>query len=108
LPRRGAKRTGILAVFDKSELMDAVGDGGRVELQVVGALKTGQHFNGKDTVWIIAKTLGGWPFLHLIGSGLAVVRLSGVAALTLTKILSLTSWILRCSTAAVSRSLKTE
>ena len=51
--RRGVQQTNILAFFDKAELMDAVPDNGRVELQVVGQLQTGQYFYGTDTVWII-------------------------------------------------------
>jgi len=49
----GAQRTSILAFFDKAELMEAVPDDGRVELRVVGQLKTGQYFYGTDTVRII-------------------------------------------------------
>jgi CD109 antigen len=50
----GAQRTSILAFFDKPELMEAVPDDGRVELQVVGQLKTGQYFYGTDTIRIIS------------------------------------------------------
>ena len=49
----GARRTKIFAFFDKAELMDAVPDNGRVELEVVGKLKTGQYYYGSDTVRII-------------------------------------------------------
>ena len=35
--------------------MDAVGDNGRVELQVVGNLGTGQYFYGTDTARIIGR-----------------------------------------------------
>ena len=51
--RHGAQRTNILAFFDKAELMQAVPDNGRVQLQVVGQLKTGQYFYGTDNAWII-------------------------------------------------------
>ncbi len=44
----------IFALFDKAKLMDAVSDNGKVELQVVGNLKTGQYFYGTDTVRIIS------------------------------------------------------
>ena len=52
--RQGTTQTSIFAFFDKAELMDAVSDNGRVELQVVGNLKTGQYFCGTDTVRIIS------------------------------------------------------
>jgi hypothetical protein len=52
--RRGeAQGTNIFAFFDKTSLMDAVGENGRVELQVVGRLKAGRYFYGTDTVEII-------------------------------------------------------
>ncbi len=51
--QRGVEQFYILAFFDKSELMDAVGKAGRVQLDVVGHFKTGQYFFGSDTVWII-------------------------------------------------------
>jgi hypothetical protein len=51
--RRDAERLYIIAYFDKSELMDAVGKSGKAQLDVVGQLKTGQYFYGSDTVWII-------------------------------------------------------
>jgi len=53
--RRRPKRTSIFAFFDKAELMDAIPDNGRVELQVVGNLTTGQYFYGSDTVRIITR-----------------------------------------------------
>ncbi|MHC4462770.1 MAG: S8 family serine peptidase [Planctomycetota bacterium] len=53
--RGGAQQVSIFAFFDKSELMNVVGDNGEVELQVVGRLKiTGQYFYGTDTVTIIS------------------------------------------------------
>jgi len=48
------KRTSILALFEKDEFMDSVRDDCRVELQVVGQLKTGQYFYGTDTVRVIS------------------------------------------------------
>lgn len=59
--RHGAQRTSIIAFFDRAELMEAIGDNGRVELQVVGQLKacqelaegTGRYFYATDTVRII-------------------------------------------------------
>ena len=57
-PRRyGTEHTSIFAFFNKAELMDAVPYNGRVELEVVGSLKSGQYFYGSDTVWIIKR----WP-----------------------------------------------
>ncbi len=43
----------ILAFFDKAELMSAVPDNGRADLQVVGRLKSGRYLYGCDTVRII-------------------------------------------------------
>jgi len=53
-----SQRTSILALFKKDELMDVVDDDGRVELKVVGLLKTGQYFYGADTVRIISRSKG--------------------------------------------------
>lgn len=46
--------TCVFATFDKPELMDATPDNGRVQLQLVGQIKTGQYFYGTDTVRIIS------------------------------------------------------
>jgi len=57
-PRRyGTEHTSIFAFFYKAELMDAVPYNGRVELEVVGSLTTGQYFYGSNKVWIIKR----WP-----------------------------------------------
>lgn len=50
--RLGNRRTSIIAFFDKSELMGAIPDNGKVELEVVGNLTSGQYFYGTDNVWI--------------------------------------------------------
>lgn len=50
----GAVCTAILAFFDKAQLMNAVGENGRVELNVVGKLKSGRYFCGSDTIRVIA------------------------------------------------------
>jgi len=50
--RAGRQRTSIIASFDKSELMGAIPDNGKMELEVVGNLMSGQYFYGSDTVWI--------------------------------------------------------
>jgi len=50
--RGGTLHTAIFAIFDKDGLMDAVPGNGKVELQVVGQLKSGQYFYGDDSVWI--------------------------------------------------------
>ena len=50
--RGGILHTAIVAFFNKDELMGAIADNGRVELQIVGQLKTGQYFYGDDSVWI--------------------------------------------------------
>ena len=48
------QRISILALFKKDDLVDVVDNYGRVELKVVGQLKTGQYFYGTDTVRIIS------------------------------------------------------
>ena len=53
--RHGAQQVSIFAFFDKGELMAAVPDDGRVELQVVGELATGRYFYGTDMVRIIGR-----------------------------------------------------
>ena len=60
----GAQQTSILAFFDKAELMEALPDNGRVELQVVSQLKTGQYFYGTDTVRIISGRNGRRNHIH--------------------------------------------
>ena len=63
--RRGSGRAIVFAFFDKSKLMDAAGDNGKIELQVVGQLKSGQCFYGTDTVWIKGRRWRGrrrWRF----------------------------------------------
>ena len=50
--RRRRRRVTILAYFDKAELMNAIENNGRVELQAVGQLKSGQSFYGEDSVTI--------------------------------------------------------
>jgi len=46
----------IFAFFDKAELMDAVSDNGRVQLQILGHLRQpGQYFYGSDTIRIIPR-----------------------------------------------------
>ena len=52
--RQRNRSTSILAFFDKAELIDAVGENGSVELQVVGQfVDPGQYFYGNDTVVIV-------------------------------------------------------
>jgi len=50
---RRPKRVSIIAYFDKRDLMDVISNNGRVELKVVGRLKTGQYFYDRDTIRII-------------------------------------------------------
>jgi CD109 antigen len=50
----GNQRTSILAFFNKADLIHAVPDDGSLVLKLVGQLKTGQLFYGKDTVRIIS------------------------------------------------------
>jgi hypothetical protein len=42
----------VMARFDRSTVMAAIPDNGRVELRVVGKFKNGQYFSGTDTVRI--------------------------------------------------------
>ncbi|MDH4240073.1 MAG: hypothetical protein OEW48_10960, partial [Phycisphaerae bacterium] len=50
----GNQHTSIFAFFNKADLIHAVTDDGRLELNLVGQLKTGQYFYGTDTVRIIS------------------------------------------------------
>jgi len=47
--------TVVLGFFDKAEMMDAISDNGRVQLEVGGKLNTGQNFGGQDSIWIIGR-----------------------------------------------------
>jgi len=47
------RRASVFALFDKTELMDAAPNNGRVELTVVGRLESGQYVYGSDTVRIV-------------------------------------------------------
>jgi len=42
----------VIAIFDKAEILDAVGAYGNVELQVKGKLNSGRSFLGKANVYI--------------------------------------------------------
>ncbi len=55
-----AWQTTISAWFDKDDLMSAIDGKGKVELAVVGRLKTGQYFYGTDDVNVICP--GRWPW----------------------------------------------
>ena len=46
------RRTSIIAFFDKAELMSTVHDNGKVKLEVVGNLTSGESFYGTDTIRI--------------------------------------------------------
>ena len=52
------RRTTVFAIFDKAELINAVGQNGRFVLTVVGKLKSGQYIYGSDTVRIIQSGRG--------------------------------------------------
>jgi hypothetical protein len=55
IPRRrqGTQRVSIFGFFNKAELMDAIDDNGRVELQILGQLRQpGQYFYATDTIRI--------------------------------------------------------
>jgi hypothetical protein len=55
----GIRRVCIFAVFDRDEILEAIGGAGSIEVYVVGQLKTGQYFYGSDTMRIIGP--GCWP-----------------------------------------------
>jgi len=42
----------ILAFFDKGEVLDAVDDNGKVDIDIVGKLKSGQFIYGTDNIRI--------------------------------------------------------
>jgi parallel beta-helix repeat protein len=52
------KSTYILAVFEKYQLMDAIGENGPVTIRVVGFLKNGREFIGRDIIRIISPRQG--------------------------------------------------
>jgi parallel beta-helix repeat protein len=57
--RRKKQQTSIFAFFDKAELMNAVNNNGRVQLQVLGRhIKPGRYFYGSDTIKIISRRKG--------------------------------------------------
>jgi hypothetical protein len=49
----GVRHVSIFAIFDRNELLDTVEQPRRVQLDVVGQLKTGQYFFGQDNIRII-------------------------------------------------------
>ena len=49
-------RAKVIALFDKTELLNAIADRGRFPLMVVGKLKKGQSWYGQDTVYITGYT----------------------------------------------------
>ena len=53
--KNGVPRVSVLALFDRSALLEAVPEDGRVELQVVGQLTTGRRFYGCCTVRIVTR-----------------------------------------------------
>jgi hypothetical protein len=57
----GIRHVSILAIFDRDELLDTVDQAGQVQVDVVGQLKTGQYFFGKDTIRIINRYRWPWP-----------------------------------------------
>jgi hypothetical protein len=48
-------RIKVLAMFDKNELSELIPANGRIKLQVVGQLKSGQYVFGEDSIWILGK-----------------------------------------------------
>jgi hypothetical protein len=50
--RGGRTQAMVLAFFDKDELLDAIGNTGKIELNAFGELETGQRFYGTNMVWI--------------------------------------------------------
>ena len=51
-----ATRAKVIALFDKTELLNAIADRGQFKLTVVGKLKKGQSWYGEDTVYITGYT----------------------------------------------------
>jgi len=51
------RKVKVFALFDKSELIDAVPNNGRVELTVVGSLESGRYIYGTDTVRIVQRQM---------------------------------------------------
>ena len=43
----------ILAFFDKGDVLDAIDDNGKVDIDIVGKFKSGQGIYGVDTIRII-------------------------------------------------------
>ena len=60
--RGRGKSTYVLAYYDKAELMEAVGENGTVELEVIGRLKSGQYFRGCDSVRINGQRGQRWQY----------------------------------------------
>jgi hypothetical protein len=48
-------RVRVFAFFDKDDLIDLIPDNGRIELQVIGELNSGQYVFGEDSIRIIGK-----------------------------------------------------
>jgi hypothetical protein len=53
-------RIRVVALFDKDDLIDLIPDNGKVELQVVGELNSGQYIFGEDDIRIIGKCPFRW------------------------------------------------
>lgn len=51
-----ATRAKVIALFDKTALLNAMPDHGEARLTVVGKLKKGQSWFGQDTVYITGYT----------------------------------------------------
>lgn len=45
-------RVKVIALFDKMELLNAIGENGQITLMVVGKLKKGRSWYGEDTIYI--------------------------------------------------------
>ena len=58
--RGKGKSTYVLAYYDKADLMEAVGENGTVELEVMGRLKSGQYFRGCDSIRINGRRQRYW------------------------------------------------
>ena len=57
----GVRHVSIFAFFDRDELLNAIEQPGRVQLDVVGQLKTGRYFFGQDTIRIMNRSHWPWP-----------------------------------------------
>jgi hypothetical protein len=54
---RQTRRTMVICFFERDELLPAVPEDGRAQLQLAGHLTSGQYCCGSGTVWIRSSSL---------------------------------------------------